>query len=194
MSVAAVSGVLGTSLGARTEANTNSSSSSGSSGTGSTGSTGSTAGVNSAGNASATAGSTQLDRDTFLKLLVAQLKYQDPSKPADASAMISQSAELSVVEKLDTIAQALAETQSTNRLTLGGSMIGKQITFQDSNGSLTSQVVTAVSFSGTEMVLRAGNWDVPIGSVLSIAAAPDTTTTTTTGTTGTTGTSGTTSS
>ena len=100
--------------------------------------------------------------------------------------MISQSAELSVVEKLDTIAQALAETQSTNRLTLGGSMIGKQITFKDSNGSLTSQVVSSVTFDGTSMVLRAGNWDVPIGSVLSIAAAPDTTTTT--GTTGTTGT------
>jgi flagellar basal-body rod modification protein FlgD len=182
MSVAAVSGVLGTSQGARTEANTNSS--------GNTGNTGGTTGTNSAGNASPTAGTTQIDRDTFLKLLVAQLKYQDPSKPADASAMISQSAELSVVEKLDTIAQALAETQSTNRLTLGGSMIGKQVTFKDSNGSLTSQVVTAVSFSGTEMVLRAGNWDVPIGSVLSIAAAPATTSTTpTTTTTGSTGSS-----
>ncbi|MEZ5249536.1 MAG: flagellar hook capping FlgD N-terminal domain-containing protein [Ilumatobacteraceae bacterium] len=97
---------------------------------------------------------TSLDRDTFLKLLVAQLKYQDPSKPVDASEMISQSAELSVVEKLDAISQALAETQATNRLTLGGSMIGKQITFVGADETLVTETVTSVSFDGTAMVLR----------------------------------------
>ena len=55
------------------------------------------------GTADAGASASTLDRDAFLKLLVAQLKYQDPSKPVDASEMISQSASLSVVDKLDQI-------------------------------------------------------------------------------------------
>lgn len=115
-----------------------------------------------------------LDRDAFLKLLVAQLKYQDPSKPVDASEMISQSASLSVVDKLEQISTALSDAGATNRLSLGGSVIGKQITFAGPDGYLVTQTVTAVSFDGTSMVLRAGDWDVPIESVRSIAAAPAT--------------------
>ena len=48
-----------------------------------------------------------LDRDAFLKLLVAQLKYQDPTKPADASQMVAQSAQLTMVDRLNEIASQL---------------------------------------------------------------------------------------
>jgi flagellar basal-body rod modification protein FlgD len=115
---------------------------------------------------------TTLDRDAFLKLLVAQLKYQDPSKPVDASEMISQSASLSVVDKLDQISTLLTDSGATNRLTLGGSIIGKQITFSGPDGFPVTEIVTAVSFDGTAMVLRAGDWDVPIDAVRSIAVPP----------------------
>ena len=124
------------------------------------------------GTAGAATANTMLDRDAFLKLLVAQLKYQDPSKPVDPSEMISQSASLSVVDKLDQISTVLSEAGATNRLSLGGSIIGKQITFAGPDGYLVTQLVSAVSFDGTSMVLRAGDWDVPIDSVKSIAASP----------------------
>ena len=187
MTIAAVGGVLSTrSPSARTEADTSgTSASSGSSGSSST------SGSSSSSSSSASSASTMLDRDAFLKLLVAQLKYQDPSKPADASEMISQSAQLSVVDKLDQISQSITEASATNRLNLGGSIIGKQVTFAGTDGVPVSEVVTSVSFTGTSMVLRAGTWDVPIDAVASIAQAPVTTTTTTTTTTGTTGTTGT---
>jgi flagellar basal-body rod modification protein FlgD len=196
MTVAAISavtsgtGVLGTATGrARTE---NGTSGTGTSGTGTSGTgTSGTSGTGSSGatgsGSSATSNQT-LDRDTFLKLLVAQLKYQDPSKPVDASAMISQSAELSVVEKLDDISKALSDSQATNRLTLGGSMIGKQVTFAGTGGTPVTAVVSSVTFDGSSLVLKAGTWDVPIAAVTSIAAAPTGTPvppTTVTGTSGT---------
>ena len=189
MTIAAIAGVTGVTnaalAGARTEANTGSSGDSGTGGSSGTDGSSGTSGSNTSNSSTSSAVSraTSLDRDTFLKLLVAQLKYQDPSKPVDASEMISQSAELSVVEKLDAISQALAETQATNRLTLGGSMIGKQITFVGADETLVTETVTSVSFDGTAMVLRAGGWDVPIAAVRSLAAAPATTGTSTTGTT-----------
>lgn len=194
MTIAAIAGVTGVTnaalAGARTEANTGSSGDSGTSGSSGTDGSSGTSGSSNTSTSSAVSRATSLDRDTFLKLLVAQLKYQDPSKPVDASEMISQSAELSVVEKLDAISQALAETQATNRLTLGGSMIGKQITFVGADETLVTETVTSVSFDGTAMVLRAGGWDVPIAAVRSLAAAPATGTTTGTTTTGSTDTGG----
>ena len=121
-----------------------------------------------------------LDRDAFLKLLVAQLKYQDPSKPVDASEMISQSASLSVVDKLDQISTLLTDGGATNRLTLGGSIIGKQITFAGPDGYPVTQIVSAVAFDGSTMTLRAGDWEVPLDAVRAISAvtpAPSTSTT-----------------
>ena len=43
------------------------------------------------------------DKDTFLKLLVAQLKYQDPTNPTDATQFMSQTAQFTMVEKLDAL-------------------------------------------------------------------------------------------
>ncbi len=139
------------------------------------------------GEASAAAkAATMLDRDAFLKLLVAQLKYQDPSKPVDPSEMISQSAQLSVVDQLDAIKQQLVTTSSSDRLGIGSSLIGKQIAFNDSTGAVITAVVSSVSFSGTSTIVTAGEWQVPTDAILGVAGAPATTATTNTTTTTTT--------
>jgi flagellar basal-body rod modification protein FlgD len=46
----------------------------------------------------------QMGKDVFLKLLVAQMKYQDPSNPASSSEMMAQTATFAQVEKLDLLA------------------------------------------------------------------------------------------
>ena len=121
-----------------------------------------------------------MDREAFLKLLVAQLKYQDPSKPVDPSEMISQSAQLSVVDQLDAIKQQLVSTSSSDRLGLASSLIGKQIAFNDSTGAVSTAVVSSVSFSGTKTIVTAGEWQVPTDAILGVADAPAATTTGTT--------------
>ena len=117
---------------------------------------------------------TTLDRQAFLKLLVAQLRYQDPSKPMDASQMVSQSAELSVVDKLDEISKTLSGSTLNDQLMLGGSLIGKSVTFTGSDGTAVTETVTAARLVNGSMVLTAGVWDVPIAAVTGIApvAAP----------------------
>ena len=47
-----------------------------------------------------------LDADDFMHLLVAQLRYQDPSKPADTAAMMQQTASMAMVERVNELAGA----------------------------------------------------------------------------------------
>jgi flagellar basal-body rod modification protein FlgD len=134
--------------------------------------TGATTGTTTGASTGATKDPAMLDRDVFLKLLVAQLRYQDPNKPMDSAEMVSQSASLSVVDKLDQISQVLTDSGVANRLSLGSSIIGKQVTFLDPQGVSQTAIASSISFDGTAMVVRAGTFDVPVDSIRSVTAAP----------------------
>jgi flagellar basal-body rod modification protein FlgD len=56
----------------------------------------------------------EMGKDAFLKLLVAELKHQDPMDPMQAREMIAQLAQLSSVEKLSGIDTKLAGLQTSN--------------------------------------------------------------------------------
>lgn len=149
---------------------------------------------NSYGAASATAGTTELGRDAFLQLLVAQLKYQDPSSPADASSLIAQSSQLAMVDKLDTIATSLDQSGLAARMNLATGLIGQRVAFTDADGYLTSATVTSVRFDGTDTFVQAGDTEVPLALVLGVAGpttpAASTATSTSTSTSSITGAAG----
>jgi flagellar basal-body rod modification protein FlgD len=90
---------------------------------------------NSSGNTSVLGGSSQpqgtLDRDAFLKLLVAQLSHQDPLKPMEGTEFVTQLAQFTAVEqqlaqsaKLDLISLQLRGLSNNE----AASLVGKQVT------------------------------------------------------------------
>ena len=64
----------------------------------------------------ATASSSTLGKDDFLKLLVEQLKNQDPMNPLDGTEFASQLAQFSSVEQLSNMNSNLEASVSTNQL------------------------------------------------------------------------------
>jgi flagellar basal-body rod modification protein FlgD len=96
-----------------------------------------------------------LNYDAFLHLLIAQMKAQDPTKPADTAAYMGQLASFSAVEqgvktnaKLDTLLTSMAFTQA-------GSLIGRTLTSAD--GKITGKVTSLQVYSdGTLVVLDNG--------------------------------------
>jgi len=96
----------------------------------------------SAAAASANINSTQSIKDGFLKMLVAQMQYQDPTQPVDSAQMTSQLAQLSTVDGInklnDSMASMVSSLQSSQAYQ-ASSMIGHTVmvsgnTFQLTNG------------------------------------------------------------
>ena len=105
------------------------------------------------------------DKDTFLKLLVAQLKYQDPSNPADSTQFLAQTAQFTQVEKLGDIADLL----KSQRLTGVSGLVGHSVTYMDEYGVSQSGVVSAAKLNGdSEPMLRIGNTDVQLSKVMEV--------------------------
>jgi flagellar basal-body rod modification protein FlgD len=113
----------------------------------------------------------ELDKDAFLKLLVAQLKYQDPSKPADSSQFLAQTAQFTQLEKLSTLAKN-QEDMLAAQLMLGASnLVGRSVTFTGLDGKEASGLVTSATVVGSNPSLRIGNADIPLSSVKEVRNA-----------------------
>jgi len=110
------------------------------------------------------------DKDTFLKLLVAQLKYQDPMKPTDGSAFIAQTAQFTMVEKLDDLTNQNAELLSSQRALGSAALIGRAVTYTGPDGMPASGTVTAVGLTSSGLVLHVGDAEVPLSSVTEVSA------------------------
>lgn len=112
----------------------------------------------------------RLDKDAFLKLLVAQLRYQDPSQPLDANQMIAQTSQLETVERLNEISEALSASNASNRLATASSLIGKSITFTPPDGVVSVARVESARIDGDTIIVTAGGFDVPSHSISSISS------------------------
>ena len=79
-------------------------------------------------------GKTNLDKDSFLQLLLTQLKYQDPTNPVDDKEFISQQALFTQIEKLDALNATVSQA---NQISQASSLVGKKVDVLDSNGKTT---------------------------------------------------------
>lgn len=81
------------------------------------------------------AGNSQIDKEAFLKLLTAQLKYQDPLNPMDNTEFVGQLAMFSALEQVININNTLEQLANSqvysNALMIGSTIIGKTIVTTD---------------------------------------------------------------
>jgi len=117
----------------------------------------------------------RLDKDAFLKLLVAQMKYQDPLQPTSNEDFIATTAQFTTVEKLDELTKQGENTALVNALTTAGSLVGKEITTLR-DGVDVSGVVQRSQISLGQVVLVTTNGEIPLADVTAISApsAPST--------------------
>lgn len=119
----------------------------------------------------------QFDRDTFLKLLVAQLKYQNPMSPKDGTEFLTQTAQFTQLETLQKIEKQITAQSAASEVLEASSMVGRQAqialppgqagrpaasTNLIAGGNLPSDAAVGTKVDSTIEVLRNDGQKVPL--------------------------------
>jgi flagellar basal-body rod modification protein FlgD len=83
------------------------------------------------------AGAASLDYNAFLRLLVEQMKNQDPTEPMDSTEYVAQLATFSNVEQSIQTNSSLNELLKASYLSQAGSIVGRTVTSHDGSVSGT---------------------------------------------------------
>ncbi|ESZ49240.1 flagellar hook assembly protein FlgD [Mesorhizobium sp. RSR565B] len=112
---------------------------------------------------------TAVDYQSFLKLLIAEMKNQDPTKPMDSTQYVAQLATFSQVEQSVQTNTKLDQIMQSSALSQADALIGRSITSAD--GKTTGVVASAkLASNGVIAVLQNGT-EVPVGAGVSIKPA-----------------------
>lgn len=128
--------------------------------------TNSTAKVN-AEKAKSRMGSSAMDQDAFLQLMMAQMKNQDPMNPTDNTQMLQQQASFTQISELQKMNKTLG---SSNQFVQASSLIGKQVSITDPENPSNSieGVVSEARMNGSNTNVLVNNVEYPVASVTSI--------------------------
>lgn len=117
-----------------------------------------------------------LDKDDFLKLLITELKYQNPLEPMEDKEFISQMANFSSLEQmknLNTSFENLAASITGNLLPAmqmqqATAMIGREVSYLDDQGQLANGTVDSVVIKQGVPYCVIGNQEINPAYIISV--------------------------
>ena len=110
----------------------------------------------------------ELGQDAFLKLLVAQLKYQDPLNPADGAEFLAQTAQFTMVEKLADLEAQGQSTVTSQQQMQAAQLVGRQVTYVDATGNLVEGVVESAEYTPDGQSLTIGGQAVELDNITKV--------------------------
>jgi flagellar basal-body rod modification protein FlgD len=122
----------------------------------------------------------QDDKQMFLELMVAQLRYQDPMNPTDSSEFLAQSAQFTALEKMQDVADRTAELLGAQMAFGASALVGKNVSWTDADsGTTRTGTIDSVTFGATGPVFDIDGTEVPLGAILSVTSEPSSSTSST---------------
>jgi len=85
-----------------------------------------------------------LNKADFLKLITAQLKYQDPLSPVNNFDFMSQATQFNVLEQIINLNSRLDYLTQLYNLDYANNFLGKNIEWEDENGNVFSNVIEKI--------------------------------------------------
>ncbi len=111
-----------------------------------------------------------LGKDTFLKLLVAQMRQQNPMEPTDDKEMIAQMTQMSMLEQITNMATDSKQASHRAAVDQAVGLMGKTVTYKDEDDVEHKGTVQKVSIDeeGAVTLTVDGKTGVTPGSVTEV--------------------------
>jgi flagellar basal-body rod modification protein FlgD len=127
-------------------------------------------------NTPAKSNSSTLGKDDFLKILITQLKNQDPMQPLQDKDFIAQMAQFTSVEQLTNMATEMKTLSQS--LGIASGLIGKEVSWSSSDSTgkqvVKSGVVDSITFNGGIQYANVKGEEISLDKLLKIANAGET--------------------
>ncbi len=118
----------------------------------------------------------RLGKQDFLKLLMAQMRNQDPMKPMDDTQMIAQMAQFSALEESQALRQVIQQSANVQAVNGTASLIGKYVMAKQADNSTLNGKVTGVRFETADgavrPVIQVDGKDVDYSTINQISSSP----------------------
>ena len=111
-----------------------------------------------------------LGKDDFLKLMVAQMKNQDPMNPSDDKDNIAQMAQFSSLEQITNLATATQDLANRMSMTQNVGLLGHTVPYTGTDGTAVSGQVDGLDLAsdGTTTLSVAGNAGIDPASITTV--------------------------
>ena len=121
-------------------------------------------------NSSSAASAASVDYNAFLRLLIAQMKNQDPTNPTDPTQYMAQLASFSNVEQTMQINTKLQALLSSSALSQADGLIGRTVSTAD--GSITGKVTGFTTAQGKPIAILEDGTRLLISDGVIVSNAP----------------------
>lgn len=110
------------------------------------------------------------DKQMFLELMVAQLRYQDPLNPADSGEFLAQSAQFTALEKMQEVADRTGQLLGAQMAFGASGLVGRNVSWVSAEDGVTTLTgtVDGVTFGPTGPVFDIDGTQVPIALILTV--------------------------
>lgn len=120
----------------------------------------------------------KLGKDDFMKLMLATLKYQDPTQPMDTAQLLEQTSTMTNMEQMIAMTEAAKKSFEAQKHAQGTAMVGKMAVYdsidKEGNAVTTAGKIDAIEFLADGKVLaHIGKEKIQMDDILGIADSPE---------------------
>ena len=113
-----------------------------------------------------------LTSQDFLKMLITELKNQDPTQPVSNSELLQQLSQMQALQSNVELKSTLDNFASNEQIASGASFLGKVVSGTDANSNQVSGVADQVFMQNGTLMIGIGSSAISVANVTGVSLAP----------------------